>query len=174
MNIMEKARGERLILLYQNLPKGEKNAKTLSELLTIFNPTGEKAKSRTKLLEQDLLALYSLLFGYNAICRIPTWSDGCVAGKTPKYYLHPNFTLDSYDNENLFFWEMLDKFTANFLPKDIHNTLTAKIAKIYNIRLANLDNGKLISILCQVYCKPQNTTTLFLTPFTKRLSLESG
>jgi predicted DNA-binding transcriptional regulator YafY len=130
-NIMEKARGERLILLYQNLPKGAKNAKTLSELLTIFNPTGEKVKSRAKLLEQDLLSLYSL-FGKNSICRIPTWAGGSITGKTPKYYLHPNFTLDSYDNENLFFWEMLDKFTANFLPKDIHNTLTAKIANVKN------------------------------------------
>ena len=54
---MEKNRGERLILLYQHLPKGEKNAKTLSELLTSFNPTGEKTQSRAKLLEQDLLSL---------------------------------------------------------------------------------------------------------------------
>lgn len=128
---MEKARGERLILLYQNLPKGEKNAKTLSELLTRFNPTGDKAKSRAKLLEQDLLSLYSL-FGDNSMCRMPAWEEGSIAGKTPKYYLHPNFTLDSYDNENLFFWEMLDKFTANYLPKDIHNTLTAKITNVKN------------------------------------------
>ena len=130
-NIMEKTRGERLILLYQHLPKGEKNAKTLSELLTSFNPTGEKTQSRAKLLEQDLLSLYSL-FGDNSICRMPAWEEGSIAGKTPKYYLHPNFTLDSYDNENLFFWEMLDKFTANYLPKNIHNTLTAKIANVKN------------------------------------------
>ena len=42
---MEKNRGERLILLYQNLPKGEKNAKTLSELLTIFNPQAKKHRA---------------------------------------------------------------------------------------------------------------------------------
>ena len=130
-NIMEKTRGERLILLYQNLPRGEKNAKTLAELLTIFNSSGEKVKSRAKLLEQDLLSLYSL-FGDNSICRMPAWEEGSIAGKTPKYYLHPNFTLDSFDNENLFFWEMLDKFTANYLPKNIHNTLTAKIANVKN------------------------------------------
>ncbi|MGD3206110.1 hypothetical protein QT380_22405, partial [Xanthomonas citri pv. citri] len=76
-SIMEKNRGERLILLYQNLPKGEKNAKTLSELLAIFNPIGEKAQSRAKLLEQDLLSLYSL-FGSNSICRIPPWAEGSV------------------------------------------------------------------------------------------------
>ena len=128
---MEKNRGERLILLYQNLPKGEKNAKTLAELLTIFNPTGEKAQSRAKLLEKDLISLY-LLFDENSICRIPKWTNESIAGKTPKYYLHPNFTLDSFDNENLFFWEMLDKFTANYLPKDIHNTLTAKITNVKN------------------------------------------
>ena len=134
MNIMEKARGERLILLYQHLPKGEKNAKTLSALLSLFNPTGDKAKSRAKLLEQDLLALFSL-FGDNSICRIPAWSDGLVTGKTPKYYLHTNFSLDSFDNENLFFWEMLDKFTAHYLPKTIHNTLTTKISNVKNHQL---------------------------------------
>ena len=63
---------------------------------------------------------------------MPTWEEGSIAGKTPKYYLHPNFTLDSFDNENLFFWEMLDKFTANYLPKNIHNKLTAKIANVKN------------------------------------------
>ena len=81
MNIMEKGRGERLILLYQNLPKGEKNAKTLSELLTIFNPTGEKTQSRAKLLEKDLISLY-LLFGDNSICRMPAWEEGSIAGNT--------------------------------------------------------------------------------------------
>ena len=128
---MEYPRGERLILLYQHLPKGEKNAKTLSELLTTFNPTGEKAKSRAKLLEQDLLALFSL-FGDNSICRIPTWTDGLITGKTPKYYLHPNFSLDSFDNETLFFWEMLDKFTAHYLPHDMHQKLVEKIASVHS------------------------------------------
>ena len=81
---MEKTRGERLILLYQNLPKGKKNAKTLSELLTRFNPTGDKAKSRAKLLEQDLLSLYSL-FGDNSICRMPAWEEGSIVSIRPSH-----------------------------------------------------------------------------------------
>lgn len=129
MNIMEYPRGERLILLYQHLPKGEKNAKTLSELISQFNPTGEKVKSRSKLLEQDLLSLFNL-WGEQAIGRIPNWTAGNITGKTPKYYLQSNFSLDNFDNENLFFWEMLDKFTAHFLPKDVHTQLEEKISKV--------------------------------------------
>lgn len=86
-NIMELPRGERLISLYQYLPRGECNAKSLTELLKFFNPTGEKAKSRAKLLEHDLLALFSLL-GEEAIVRIPSWSEGTISGKTPKYYIN--------------------------------------------------------------------------------------
>lgn len=129
IDIMELPRGERLISLYQYLPRGECNAKSLTELLKFFNPTGEKAKSRAKLLEQDLLALFSLL-GETAIVRIPSWSAGTISGKTPKYYINPNHALGNFDNENLFFWEMLDKFTANFLPKTIHQTLEQKISTV--------------------------------------------
>ena len=129
IDIMEHPRGERLISLYQYLPRGEQNAKSLSELIMQFNPTGEKTKSRTKLLENDLLALFSLL-GEEAIVRIPSWSAGTISGKTPKYYINPNHALGNFDNENLFFWEMLDKFTANFLPKTIHQTLEQKISTV--------------------------------------------
>ena len=128
-DLMSQSRGERLIQLYQYLPRGEKNAKTLSELIQTFNPTGEKPKSRSKLLEQDLLSLFNL-WGEQAIGRIPNWTEGNITGKTPKYYLQSNFSLDNFDNENLFFWEMLDKFTAHFLPKDVHNQLEQKISKV--------------------------------------------
>ena len=128
-DIMSHSRGERLIQLYQYLPRGEKNAKTLSELIALFNPTGEKVKSRSKLLEQDLLALFTL-WGEQAIGRIPNWTQGSITGKTPKYYLQSNFNLDNFDNENLFFWEMLDKFTAHFLPKDVHTQLEQKISSV--------------------------------------------
>lgn len=53
-------------------------------------------------------------------------------GKTPKYYLHPDFTLDNYDNDHLFFWEMLDKFTAHYLPHDMHQKLVEKIASVHS------------------------------------------
>lgn len=128
-DIMSQSRGERLIQLYQYLPRGEKNAKTLSELISQFNPTGEKPKSRSKLLEQDLLSLFNL-WGEQAIGRIPSWTVGNITGKTPKYYLQNSFSLDNFDNENLFFWEMLDKFTAHFLPKDVHTQLEQKISKV--------------------------------------------
>lgn len=129
-DLMSQSRGERLIQLYQYLPRGEKNAKTLSELIQTFNPTGEKPKSRSKLLEQDLLSLFNL-WGEQAIGRVPNWTDGNITGKTPKYYLQSNFSLDNFDNENLFFWEMLDKFTAHFLPKDVHTQLEQKISKVH-------------------------------------------
>lgn len=132
-DLMSQSRGERLIQLYQYLPRGEKNAKTLSELISQFNPTGEKIKSRSKLLEQDLLSLFNL-WGEQAIGRIPNWTAGNITGKTPKYYLQNNFSLDNFDNENLFFWEMLDKFTAHFLPKDVHTQLEQKISKVHQSR----------------------------------------
>lgn len=64
---MELPRGERLISLYQYLTRGKCNAKSLTELIAVFNPTREKPKSRAKLLENDLLALFSLL-GEEAHC----------------------------------------------------------------------------------------------------------
>lgn len=127
MPIMSKPSAIRLLRLYEKLPRSEQKAKSIAELIDSFGD--EKTESFSKALKSDLEKLADEV-GSDAVIRIPDWSED-VKGKTPKYYLHPDFTLDSYDNDELFFWEMLDKFTAHFLPKDVHTQLEQKISKVH-------------------------------------------
>ncbi|OBX77054.1 hypothetical protein A9308_07410 [Moraxella atlantae] len=128
MPVMSKPSAIRLLRLYEKLPRSEQKAKSIAELIDSFGD--EKTESHAKALKSDLEKLAEE-FGSDAVIRIPDWSED-VKGKTPKYYLHPDFTLDSYDNDELFFWEMLDKFTAHYLPHDIHQKLVEKIASVHS------------------------------------------
>lgn len=125
---MSKPSAVRLLRLYEKLPRSKQTAKSIAELIDSFGD--EKTESYAKALKSDLEKLAEE-FGIDAVIRIPDWSEE-IKGKTPKYYLHPDFTLDSYDNDELFFWEMLDKFTAHYLPYDMHQKLVEKIASVHS------------------------------------------
>lgn len=131
-NIMEYPRGERLLLLFQRLPRGKENAKSLQELMQEYNPTGYKASSRRKSLENDLRDL-NLLLGEDSVQRSPPFDfedEKDIKGITAKYYINPDFVLANFDNESLFFWEMLNKFTANYLPISTQQSLERKLNSV--------------------------------------------
>lgn len=129
MTIMTQPSYVRLMLIYEKLPRGEQKAQTISELLDSFGD--EKTETLAKTLKNDLRKMAEALEG-DSVMRFPDWDEENIKGQTPKYYLHPDFTLDNYDNDELFFWEMLDKFTAHYLPTDMHQKLVEKIASVHS------------------------------------------
>lgn len=125
-------KSERLFLLYQYLPRGKNHAKSLSEMMTDYGYNPAKYNSERKTLENDLSSLhliFSELMGIDALIRQPKWRQN-ISGQTPTFYIETDFRIDIVDEQTLFFWEMLSKFTAHYLPVTIQKTLTDQLNDI--------------------------------------------
>lgn len=125
-------KSERLFILYQCLPRGKENALSLTELMSTYGNDPACFTSERKNLENDLLSLkhiFESIFYSEALVRVPAWEQN-ISGKTPKFYIEPNFSIDVINEQTLFFWEMLSNYTANYLPIFIQNTISEKLSTI--------------------------------------------
>lgn len=132
-NIASLTKTIRLFWLYQNLPRGDKNAKNLSQLMCIYYPKNPTDSSKRKNLENDLKKLYEVFYdlGYpEALCRNPSWDIDNISGRTPEYHINSDFRLDIINEETLFFWQMLTNYTSHYLPVELQNILQQKLKHI--------------------------------------------
>lgn len=116
----------RLFWLYQYLPRQEKQAKTISDIMKTYVSDSTRYDSERKNLENDLKALAQIL-DYRGLMRIPDWSEEKISGRTAKYYINSNFALENISGETIFFWEMLSNFTQNYLPVSIQQHLEQQL-----------------------------------------------
>lgn len=122
----------RLFILYQRLPRSKDKAMSLTELMPMYGDHPDHYKSERKNLENDLIDLnhiFNDIFYSQALVRVPAWGQN-ISGKTARFYIEPSFTIDVINEQTVFFWEMLDKFTANYLPVSFRHNITAKLSQI--------------------------------------------
>lgn len=125
---MYKKTTARLFEIYRYLPVGKHKAKTLTELLRILGTDEQDIKlNKRNALKQDLKIMAQSL-GRNSVMRIPPWEQDnielTISGKTPKFYLHEQFSLQSKDAETVFFMEMLERFTRHYIPETMQDKLS--------------------------------------------------
>lgn len=125
-------KSERLFILYQCMPRGKEQALSLTELMSTYGNDPACFTSERKNLENDLISLkhiFETVFYSEALVRVPAWEQN-ISGKTPKFYIEPNFSIDVINEQTLFFWEMLSNYTANYLPVSIQQTIRDKLSAI--------------------------------------------
>ena len=123
---------ERLFALYQCLPRDKNQAISLSELMKSYGQNPASYLNERKNLENDLIALHQLfnnIFYSDALVRIPAWGQN-ISGQTARYYIEPSFSIDVQDKESLFFWEMLNNYTAHYLPTEVRKSITNKLTQV--------------------------------------------
>jgi predicted DNA-binding transcriptional regulator YafY len=47
-----------------------------------------------------------------------------------RFYIEPSFSIDVLNEQTVFFWEMLDKYTANYLPVSFKQKITDKLTQL--------------------------------------------
>ena len=125
-------KSERLFILYQCLPRGQEQALSLTELMSTYGNTPACFTNERKNLENDLISLkhiFETIFYSEALVRVPAWEQN-ISGKTARFYIEPNFSIDVINEQTLFFWEMLSNYTANYLPISIQQTISDKLSAI--------------------------------------------
>ena len=111
-------KSERLFILYQRLPRDENKAISLTELMQNYGNDPDKYTNERKNLENDLIGLNQIfndIFYSDALVRVPRWGEK-ISGQTARFHIEPSFSIDSLNEQTVFFWEMLDKYTVNYLP----------------------------------------------------------
>ena len=86
----------------------------------------------TKNLENDLIGLNQIfndIFYSDALIRVPAWGKN-ISGKIARFYIDPSFRIDVINEQTMFFWEMLDKYTANYLPVSFKQGITDKLTQL--------------------------------------------
>ena len=122
----------RLFALYQSLPRSEADAVSLTELMQTYGSNPDRFTTERKNLENDLTGLNQIfndVFYSNALIRVPAW-DQNISGKTARFYIEPSFSIDVLNEQTVFFWEMLDKYTANYLPVSFKQKITDKLTQL--------------------------------------------
>lgn len=125
-------KSERLFALYQCLPRNKEQAVSLTEFMTVYGDNPDSFANERKNLENDLHSLSQIftdIFYSQALVRIPAWGQS-ISGKTARFYIEPDFTIDAINEQSLFFWEMLSNYTAHYLPISFQRTITNKLAHI--------------------------------------------
>ena len=125
-------KSERLFALYQCLPRNKEQAVSLTELMAVYGDNPDSFTNERKNLENDLHSLSQIftdIFYSQALVRIPAW-DQNISGQTAKFYIEPEFTIDTINEESIFFWEMLSNYTAHYLPLSFQKTITNKLVHI--------------------------------------------
>lgn len=121
----------RLFALYQCLPRSEADAMSLTELMVSYGDDSDNFANERKNLENDLIALnqiFSDIFYSEALVRVPAWGQS-ISGQTARFYIEPSFSIDIINEQTVFFWEMLDKYTANYLPVSFKQSITDKLTQ---------------------------------------------
>lgn len=122
----------RLFALYQCLPRSEDDAMSLTELMVGYGDDSDNFANERKNLENDLIGLNQIfndIFYSNALVRVPAWGEN-ISGQTARFYIEPGFNIDIINEQTVFFWEMLDKYTANYLPVSFKQNITDKLTQL--------------------------------------------
>lgn len=125
-------KSERLFILYQRLPRDKAKAISLTELMSSYGNDSKGFANERKNLENDLIALNQIfndVFYSEALVRIPAWGQS-ISGKTARFYIEPSFSIDTINEQTLFFWEMLSNYTAHYLPMSVQKIITDKLLQI--------------------------------------------
>lgn len=134
----------RIFWLYRHLPRKPEQAKTIRDIMKSYGTDPARYSNERKNLEHDLKTLRMALDDRGLI-RIPDWGETSIAGKTARYYIDPDFALESVSLETIFFWEMLSNFTRNYLPVSIQQELTAKLSQLRQQRFMQQYQGSELS-----------------------------
>src|SRR5690606_38609412 len=105
----------RLFALYQCLPRSEAVAISLTELMQNYGDDSNNYTNERKNLENDLIVLNQIfndILYSDALIRVPAWGQN-ISGKAARFYIESRFSIDIINEQTVFFWEMLDKYTAN-------------------------------------------------------------
>ena len=81
-----------------------------------------------KSLEYDLLSLkhiFETIFYSEALVRVPAWEQN-ISGKTARFYIELNFSIDVINEQTLCFWVRLSNYTANYLPVFVQTLLESQ------------------------------------------------
>ena len=122
----------RLFALYQCLPRSEADAMSLTELMQNYGDNADNYTNERKNLENDLIGLNQIfndIFYSDALVRVPAWGNN-ISGQTARFYIEPSFSIDVINEQTVFFWEMLDKYTANYLPFSFKQGITDKLTQL--------------------------------------------
>lgn len=122
----------RLFALYQCLPRSEADAVSLTQLMQNYGDDPGNYTNERKNLENDLIGLNQIfndIFYSDALVRVPRWGK-IISGKTARFYIEPSFSIDVLNEQTVFFWEMLDKYTANYLPVSFKQKITDKLTQL--------------------------------------------
>lgn len=122
----------RLFALYQCLPRSEADAMSLTELMVGYGDDSDNFANERKNLENDLIGLNQIfndIFYSEALVRVPAWGEN-ISGQTARFYIEPSFSIDIINEQTVFFWEMLDKYTANYLPTSFKQSITDKLTQL--------------------------------------------
>ena len=122
----------RLFALYQCLPRSEADAMSLTELMVGYGDDSDNFANERKNLENDLIALnqtFNDVFYSDALVRVPAWGEN-ISGQTARFYIEPSFSIDIINEHTVFFWEMLDKYTANYLPTSFKQSIADKLTQL--------------------------------------------
>jgi predicted DNA-binding transcriptional regulator YafY len=135
----------RLFALYQCLPRSESDAVSLTELMIGYGDSPDNFANERKNLENDLIGLNQIfndIFYSDALVRVPRWGQN-ISGKTARFYIEPSFSIDVINEQTVFFWEMLDKYTANYLPVSFKQGITGKLNQLRRQDKDNFHQSKL-------------------------------
>ena len=123
----------RLFALYQYLPRDKAKAISLTELMIEYGDDPNNFANERKNLENDLIGLNQIfndMFYSEALLRVPAWGKN-ISGQTARFYIEPSFSIDIINEQTVFFWEMLDKYTANYLPISFKQSITDKLTQLH-------------------------------------------
>ncbi|WP_201632178.1 helix-turn-helix transcriptional regulator [Psychrobacter immobilis] len=138
-------KSERLFILYQYLPRDKAKAISLTEIMVDYGDSPDNFANERKNLENDLIGLNQIfndIFYSDALVRVPGWGQN-ISGKTARFYIEPSFSIDILNEHTVFFWEMLDKYTANYLPVSFKQGITGKLNQLRRQDKDNFHQSKL-------------------------------
>lgn len=122
----------RLFALYQCLSRSEAAAMSLTELMLGYGDDSDNFANERKNLENDLIGLnqvFNDIFYSDALIRVPAWGQN-ISGQTARFYIEQSFSIDIINEQTVFFWEMLDKYTANYLPASFKQSITDNLTQL--------------------------------------------
>ena len=122
----------RLFMLYQRLPRSKDKAISLTELMNVYGNNPNHYANERKNLENDLTSLNQIfndVFHSDALMRLPAWGNN-ISGQTARFYIEPSFSIDVVNEQTVFFWQMLDKYTANYLPTSFKQIISEKLGQL--------------------------------------------
>jgi len=118
---------------------------SLTELMVGYGDDSDNFANERKNLENDLIALNQIfndIFYSNALVRVPAWGQN-ISGQTARFFIEPSFSIDIINEQTVFFWEMLDKYTANYLPASFKQSITDKLTQLGRQNKNNFHQSKL-------------------------------